>query len=137
MTIADKLRQLSDTYEPITDPLERMTLVVDSGSHSGTLLPEEKRNEETRIRGCVSAAWLSGELRDGLCQYRCAADSPLVLGLLACLCSFFSGLPAGEVAASTGDPLETLGLTRNLSPTRQNGLRHARERIREIAKGMV
>jgi len=137
MTIADKLRQLSETYEPITDPLERMSLVVDSGSHSGTLLPEDRRKDEHRIRGCVSAAWLSGELKDGVCHFRCAADSPLVQGLLACLCSFFSGLPASEVAASNEDPLVTLGLTRNLSPTRQNGLRHARERIREIAKSLV
>ncbi len=136
MTIADKLRQLTETYEPITDPLERMSLVVDSGSHSGTLLPEAKRTDENRIRGCVSAAWLSGELCDGLCRFRCAADSPLVQGLLACLCSFFSGLTASEIAASNEDPLTTLGLTRNLSPTRQNGLRHARERIREIAKGL-
>ncbi|MFA5266074.1 MAG: SufE family protein [Opitutaceae bacterium] len=137
MTIPDKLRLLVETYEPIADPLERMALVVESGGHPGTLLPEAKRNEETRIRGCVSAAWISGELHEGASHFRCAADSPLVQGLLACLCSFFSGLPASEVAASDEDPLATLGLTRNLSPTRQNGLRHARERIREIARSLA
>jgi len=37
------------------------------------------------------------------------------------------------VALCKLDPLATLRLTRDLTPTRQNGLTHARARIREIA----
>ena len=41
-----------------------------------------------------------------------------------------------EIAGSTTDPIEALGLLRNLSPTRVNGLTAVRARIRELARTM-
>jgi cysteine desulfuration protein SufE len=110
--------------------------VIDEGQRSGRGIAPEKRSDALRIRGCVSQAWLSGSLEDGLCQFRCAADSPLVQGLLSCLCVFYSGAGPDEVLGCKQDPLEALGLLKNLSPTRQNGMGHARARIREYALAM-
>lgn len=132
MPLPDKLQRLIDEFTFIDDPQERMALVVDRARRR-PLFPEGERTETHRVRGCVSQAWIVGELRDRRCHFHCDADSPLVKGLLALLCEFFSDAPPAEIAASTADPLGALGLTHHLSPTRQNGLAHARVRIREIA----
>lgn len=134
VTSSEKLTHLLEYFAPIEDPQERLSLLVEQAASATLRLPEQERTDERRIQGCVSAAWVSGELIDGKCHFRCAADSPLVAGLLACLCSFFSDLSPAEVASSKEDPLESLGLKRNLSPTRQNGLAHARTRIQTLAQ---
>lgn len=135
MSLEVKLQELLSNYEPISDPQERLSLFVDA-SRSHARLPAAERTDAARVPGCVSAAWINVSLRDGLCEFQCAADSPLVQGLIAGLCEFFSGVSPAEVAASAADPLGSLGLTRNLSPTRQNGLAHARRRIQALALGL-
>ena len=54
-------------------------------------------------------------------------------GLLKLLGDFYSGAPPAEVAATEPALLEQLGLDRNLSPTRLNGLRSVRAKIRGFA----
>ncbi len=133
MTLPEKLQGLLDEFGAIDDPQERLALVVDRARHLAPL-PAAERQDTHLVRGCTSRAWIVGGCTPaGLCQFRCAADSPLVHGLLGLLCEFFSGVPATEVSQSALDPLAALGLTRHLSPTRQHGLAQARSRIREIA----
>jgi len=76
---------------------------------------------------------VTAEVRDGQCQFRGDADSPLVRGLLFLLCDFYSGAAPADVAATEPALLEALGVSRNLSPTRLNGLRSVRARIRDFA----
>lgn len=133
MTAEDKLQALVSSLALVEDPQERLAHVVDSARRSPPL-PTESRTEANRVPGCVSVVWLAGEVREGRCQFRCAADSPLVRALMSTLCDFFSGLTPAEVAACELDPLEALGLLRNLSPTRRNGLASARRAIQAIAR---
>ncbi len=120
----------------IEDSQERLGAVVDRAKRLPPL-PAPERTEQNRVTGCVSQVWVVGELREGRCFFRCDADGPLVKGLVAFLCEFFSGAPPAEITASTADPLEALGLMRNLSPTRHNGLAAVRVRIRELARNMI
>ena len=135
MTLTEKQQQLTSDLAIIEDPQERLGAVIDRAKRL-PVLPAAERTEEHRVRGCVSQVWVLGELRDGACQFRCDADGPLVRGLVAFLCEFFSGGTPAEIAASNADPLEALGLMRNLSPTRHNGLAAVRARIRELAEIM-
>jgi cysteine desulfuration protein SufE len=132
VTLEEKQRQLIEDYSIIPDPQERLAAVVDRARRRPPL-PETERIEAYRVKGCVSLAWVVGERRDGRCYFRSDADSPLVRGLLALLCDFYSGATPAEVAATEPTLLEELGLARNLSPTRLNGLRSVRAKIREYA----
>ncbi|MEJ1971415.1 MAG: SufE family protein [Lacunisphaera sp.] len=85
------------------------------------------------MKGCISQAWLVGELREGRCSFRCDADSPLVRGLLVLLSDLYSEATPAEVVATEPTLLEALGLAHNLSPTRLNGLRSVRSAIRAFA----
>ena len=132
MTLAEKQRQLIADYSIIDDPQERLAAVVDQARRRPPL-PEAERAEANRVRGCVSLAWVVAEVREGRCHFRSDADSPLVRGLLVLLCDFYSGATPADIAATEPALLEELGLARNLSPTRLNGLRSVRAKIREFA----
>ncbi len=132
MSLAEKQQQLVADYAIIDDPQERLAAVVDQARRRPPL-PETERTEANRVKGCVSLAWVVGEVREGRCRFRCDADSPLVRGLLVLLCDFYSGATPAEVAATEPALIEQLGLDRNLSPTRLNGLRSVRARIRDFA----
>ena len=136
MPPAERQQQLLDDLLIIEDSQERLGAVVDRARRLPPL-PAADRTEQNRVNGCISQVWVIGELWDGRCCFRCDADGPLVKGLVAFLCEYFSGATPAEIAANTIDPLEALGLMRNLSPTRVNGLVAVRTRIRELAEGMI
>ncbi len=125
-----------DDFALIEDSQERLSAVVDR-ARSRPPLPESERTEAHRVRGCVSLAWIAGEVRAGRCQFRCDADSPLVRGLLVLLCDLYTGATPAEVAATEPRLLEQLGLAQNLSPTRLNGLRSVRAKIRDFASAQL
>ena len=132
VTLAEKQQHLIDDFSVIDDPQERLAVVVDRAKKLPPLADAE-RTDAHRVRGCISLVHLVGELRDGCCYFRCDADSPLVRGLVALLCDFFSGIPPKEIAATDTDPLAALDLVKNLSPTRRNGLASARTAILAFA----
>lgn len=133
MFLAEKLQRTVDDLAMLDDPQERLTELVDRAKRRAPLSPED-RTEANRVRGCVSVVWLTADVRDGRCYFRSDAESPIVRGLVAFLCDFFSDAPVAEVAASELDPLDALDVTRNLSPTRRNGLAAARKAIRAFAQ---
>jgi cysteine desulfuration protein SufE len=132
VTLGEKHQQMIEDLLLIEDPQERLAAVVDR-ARSRPALTAVERSEANRVKGCISAAWVVAERRDDQCHFRSDADSPLVRGLVALLCDLYSGATPAEVAATEPDILEQAGLTRSLSPTRLNGLRSVRARIREFA----
>jgi len=132
VTLAEKQQQLIDDLAIIDDPQERLSLVVDR-ARKRPPLPEAERTEIHRVKGCISQAWIVGEQRDGRCYFRCDADSPLVRGLLVLLCDLYGDATPAEIIATEPELLEKLGLARNLSPTRLNGLRSVRAAIKAFA----
>jgi len=131
--LSDKLPRIVAEYGVYEDAHERLAALVER-AHKTPRLPAEKRIDANRVHGCVSVVWLVGDVQGGRCYYHGDAESPVVRGLVVFLCDFFSGAPIAEVAASDIEPLEALHLTRNLSPTRRNGLAAARQAIREFAQ---
>ena len=133
MSRSPRQQQILEDWNLIDDPQERLAALVER-ARTRTKVPVAERTDALRVRGCVSAAWIQGQNRGGLMHFLAAADSPLVEGLLGLLCEFFSAEPPAAVVASDDDPIGLLGLSRNLSPTRQAGLASARERLRELAR---
>lgn len=133
MTLVEKQQRLVADYAIIDDPQERLAAVVDHARRRPPL-PEAERSEANRVQGCVSLAWVVGDVRDGYCFFRSDADSPLVRGLLVLLCDFYSDATPADVLATEPALLEELGLAKNLSPTRLNGLKSAAAYIRAYAK---
>lgn len=132
MTLAEKQQHLIDDLQLIDDPQERLGAVVDRAKRRPPL-PADQRTEPNRIKGCISQAWVVGEMQADRCHFRSDADSPLVRGLVALLCDLYSGATPAEVISVEPSLLEDLQLTRTLSPTRLNGLRSVRAAIKAYA----
>ncbi|MBC9249695.1 Fe-S metabolism protein SufE [Pseudomonas alcaligenes] len=112
---------------------QRARLLMQWGERLSPLSDSEK-NEANRVHGCESQVWLLGELRDGHWQFRAASDARLIRGLLAVLLARVDGLDATELAAlDLADWFNQLGLARQLSPSRSNGLNAVLQRMRELA----
>jgi cysteine desulfuration protein SufE len=134
MTLSDKQHTLIQDLNLIEDPHERLSAVVARGARSP--LPDPLKADANLVSGCVSRVWLTGALRNGRCHFDCDADSPMVRGLVAMLCDLYSGAPPAEVVTTEPEFWEQCGFVRLLSPTRLNGLRSVRARIRELALAM-
>lgn len=97
-------------------------------------LSEEERREDNRVHGCESLVWLLAEQRDGKWHFRATSDARLLRGLLAVLLVRVEGLNGEELTAlDLVDWFHQLGLQRQLSPSRSNGLNAVLQRMRELA----
>ena len=132
MTIHEKQTALIARYSIIEDAQERLAAIVARGRKWPTVTDEE-RDDAHWVKGCVSQVWLAGGMDGAVCRFRMSADSPLVQGLAALLCELYDGGVADEIVKVEPVLLESLGLARQLSPTRLNGLANVRRTIREFA----
>jgi cysteine desulfuration protein SufE len=133
VTLEDKQQRMIADLAVIEDPQERLSVIVDR-ARKRPHLSESERVKDNLIKGCISQAWVVAEVHEGRCHFRSDADSPLVRGLLALLCDFYSNATPSDIAATEPELLEKLGVSRNLTPTRLNGLRSVRAKIRDFAQ---
>jgi len=136
MTVADHERALLAELALLPDPQERLAHLIQRASRRPAL-PAAERVEADLVPGCVSRVWLTGCARGGRCHFRVAADSPMVHGLMGLLCDLYEGVTPVEAAGVESDLLARAGLDRTLSPTRLQGLAHARARLRQMAAAFV
>ena len=136
MDLAEKQQQLIDDYAIIEDPVERFAAIVDLGKNA-TPLSDDDRVDANLVPGCTSRVWLTGAVEDDACRFLVDADAPTIKGVAVFLCQLYSGAGPSEVIAVEPDCIERLGIDRLLTPTRANGLRQIRKRIREIAEAFA
>lgn len=136
MSIREKHAAMIARYSIIEDAQERLAAIVARGRKWPGVRDDEKTDAH-RVQGCVSQVWLVGESDGGTCRFRMTADSPLVQGLAALICELYDGGAAVEIVEIEPELLEALGLARQLSPTRLNGLANVRRTIREFASAQI
>lgn len=136
VTVAERQQQMIADFLLIEDAQERLAAIVDR-ARPRLAASRAEHIDDHRVRGCVSAVWLVCEARDGRCWFRSDAESPLVRGVVALLCDLYDGGAPAEIVATEPALVEELGLARTLSPTRLNGLRSVRARIRDYAAAQL
>ncbi len=97
-------------------------------------LDETDKCDANRVHGCESQVWLVGALRDGHWQFSASSDARMIRGLVALLLLRVNGLSATELKqVDLPDWFNQLGLSRQLSPSRSNGLNAVLQRMNELA----
>ena len=85
------------------------------------------------MHGCESLVWLLAEQHEGRWRFRATSDARLLRGLLAVLLARVEGLSSNELAQlDLNDWFSQLGLQRQLSPSRSNGLHAVLRRMAEL-----
>jgi cysteine desulfuration protein SufE len=112
---------------------QRARLLMQWGERLPALSDEEKI-DDYRVHGCESKVWLLGSVEDDHWQFRAASDARLIRGLVALLLARVNGLSAAQLQqVDLPGWFEQLGLSRQLSPSRSNGLNAVLQRMREMA----
>lgn len=135
--IEQAIQDLSDDFALLPDWEERIAHVLEL-ARALKPLAEHERNEETRVRGCVSRVWLISERRGDVLEFRGDSDAHLVRGEIAMLLRIFSGRTAEEILSV--DPkavFERLGLKDALTAQRSNGLFAMMNRIQAEARAAL
>lgn len=133
MTDIDTIR---DNFAFLDDWQERYRYIIELGNDLPPY-PEEARDDEHKVRGCVSQVWLHTTLGDGPdpeMTFLGDSDAHIVRGLVAIMLALFSGRRASEIMKiDAEETLRSLGLDEHLTPQRANGLRSMIQRIKQEA----
>lgn len=98
-------------------------------------LSELERNETSQVAGCESKLWLIGERQGNLLYFRGTSEARLLCGLLAVLLVRANGLDAAQLRQlDIAEWFDQLGLSRQLSPSRSNGMNAVLARMRELSQ---
>ncbi|MCY1516801.1 Cysteine desulfuration protein SufE [compost metagenome] len=134
MSLPDKAREALDAFAAAGGWEQRARLLMQWGERLEALA-EAERSDASRVHGCESQVWLVGERQGDHWHFRAASDARLIRGLLAVLLARVDGLDGEELAAiDLADWFNQLGLGRQLSPSRSNGLNAVLKKMREMAR---
>lgn len=133
MSLPEAARQALDAFGGQASWEQRARLLMQWGDKLEPLAEEERR-EANRVHGCESLVWLVAEQREGAWHFRASSDARLLRGLLALLLVRVQGLSGEELARlDLGQWFSDLGLGRQLSPSRSNGLNAVLKQMRKLA----
>lgn len=125
--------QALDAFQQAGSWEQRARLLMQWGEHLEPL-SDSQRVEENRVHGCESQVWLVAEQINQQWQFRAAGEARLIRGLLALLLVRVNGLDSQALAQlDLSDWFNQLGLARQLSPSRSNGLNAVLKRMHELA----
>lgn len=116
-----------------SDWSERYQYLIDLGRKLPPF-PEAWKTEEHRLHGCQSMVWIVPETRGGALHFHAISDSAIVSGLIHLALRVYSGRSPEEILATEPDYVADIGLARQLSPTRSNGLAAMLGFIRQAAQ---
>lgn len=131
---------IRDDFAFLDDWEDRYRYIIELGNELPSF-PEEARDAEHKVQGCVSQVWLlthrTGE-SDPLLTFEGDSDAHIVRGLVAIMLALFSGKRASEIARIDAESvMAELGLDEHLTPQRANGLRSMVKRIKRDAEASL
>ena len=133
MSLPEQALQALAAFEQGKGWEQRARLLMQWGDQLEPLAASEK-TEANRVHGCESLVWLVAEQADGAWRFKAGSDARLLRGLLALLLVRVQGLASEELAGlDLREWFTQLGLERQLSPSRSNGLNAVLQRMAELA----
>lgn len=134
MSLPQQAQEARAAFAALPGWEQRARLLLQWGERLAPL-EEPERSEANLVQGCESQVWLVADRIGPQLQFRATSDARLLRGLLAVLLARVNGLPASELAGiDLGAWFSELGLGRQLSPSRSNGLHAVLQRMRELAR---
>jgi cysteine desulfurase/selenocysteine lyase len=132
--------ELAEFFDFVEDWTEKYQYIIDLGAKLPPM-PDHLRTEANRVYGCQSTVFIDLRKKPGsadIVEFLADSDADIVRGLIAILQTLFSGQRARDVAAfDTTAFFRRIGLDKNLTMGRRNGLAEMTKRIRDFAAGFA
>jgi cysteine desulfuration protein SufE len=137
---ATRIPDLIETFDALGDWESQCDYLIDLG-YELPEFPEAARTEANRVHGCQSNVWLIADVKatePPAVEIVADSDSMIVRGLIAVLLMAYSGRTPDEILQTDiREIFSRLGLNRQLSSARRNGLEGMVKRIKTIAEEAV
>ncbi len=135
MSLSIEARVALETFQQAAGWEQRARLLMQWGDRLPPLSDAEKSTQNL-VHGCESQVWLTARQQAGTWQFQASSDARLLRGLLALLLVRVNGTTSGQLEQlDLADWFHQLGLGRQLSPSRSNGLNAVLQRMRHLASG--
>ena len=131
LTIKNQLAEFKELFSFFDDPMDKFTQIIDMGKNSKGLALIDK-NEDTKVEGCTSQAWVkcTNSNSKDIFLIQTDSDSFIVRGLLSILEKLLNGRTAEEVISiKAKDILKNIGLNKDITSQRTNGFISAINKI--------
>ncbi len=129
--------ELIETFDALGDWESQCDYLIDLGYELPDF-PAAARTEANRVHGCQSNVWLIAEVKEidpPVVEIAADSDSMIVRGLIAVLLMAYSGRTPDEILQTDIRQIfARLGLNRQLSSARRNGLEGMVKRIQSLAR---
>ncbi|WP_248794642.1 SufE family protein [Pseudomonas sp. MWU13-2105] len=133
MSLPAEAQLVLENFQHLAGWEQRARLLMQWGERLPPLSDADK-TEANRVHGCESQVWLTGRLHDDQWQFAASSDARMIRGLVALLLVRVNGLSADELRqVDLPDWFNQLGLSRQLSPSRSNGLSAVLQRMQKLA----
>lgn len=135
MSLSIAAREALQAFEQAHGWEQRARLLMQWGQRLPPL-DEADKVEANRVHGCESVVWLTARAVDGHWQFQADSEARLLKGLLAMLLVRVQGLDRDALArVDLPGWFAQLGLERQLTPSRSNGLHAVLQRMAQLAAG--
>lgn len=121
MTIQEEEDKIIEEFSYFEDWLDKYNYIIELGK-SLPLIDDEYKQDKYLITGCQSNVWLKAELIEQKIYFKADSNAIITKGIISLLIRILSGRTPEEIINASLNCLETIGLTKHLSPTRSNGL---------------
>ena len=134
MSINTKIKNIYDMFSIFDDNMDKYTQLIELGKKNKGLSSKDK-NDQNRIYGCASMAWVKVNKNNGTFSIQTDSDTFIVKGLLNILEFILNKSKKEEIfKLKVEDILFNIGLDNSITSQRTNGFLSALEKIKkEIA----
>jgi cysteine desulfurase/selenocysteine lyase len=127
---------IADFFEAVDDWAEKYQYLIDIGSKLPPM-PAALKQECNRVQGCQSTVFMHARKKPGsadVIEFLADSDADIVRGELALLQRLYSGQRAADVLAfDVPGFMQRIGLDKNLTQGRRNGLAEMVKRVQRFA----
>lgn len=125
-------REIIEDFAIFSDWQERYQYLIDLGKALPEF-PPALRDEAHVLQGCQSLVYVAFSAPEQALHIQAISDSAIVSGLIALVLRVYSGRSLVAILATEATFIDGIGLAKNLSVTRKNGLAALLHRIRSEA----
>ncbi len=129
---ADIQQEIIDDFSIFSDWSERYQYLIDLAK-ALPAFPENLKTEANLLKGCQSQVFVHFDAGLERLDIQAISDSSIVSGLISLVLRVYSGRSPAEILATQPSFIDGIGLSKNLSITRKNGLAALIARIKAEA----
>ena len=131
MSIKNRIQKISDMFEVFDNPMDKYTQIIEFGKKNKGLDNNDK-NDENRIFGCASLAWVKTCHNNNNYSIKTDSDTFIVKGLLNILQYIINDSTKSEINnLNIEEILKNIGMEDSITSQRTNGFLSALEKIKK------